>query len=360
MAYGIVNIPGGASVPSHNHKKSEITDFPSSMAPTRHDSTGTSYGAGDGSRYGHVKLSDSTSSNTDATWGIAATPAAVKAAYDLAKKALDTAGGAMDLTEEILHDLFGDTLPDKTLANNNPETIKMVAQLGIGANIWSVGDKIGVAINGTVGLLSLNGTYYAFILGFNHNPTVEGANSIHFQFGKNATGVDIAFVDGDYGIIQVSDGLRMNLEHSNAGGWESSYMRQTICPAFLAVLPAEWQSIITACTKYSDNTGGTSDAVGNMTTTQDKIWLLSEWESFGHHNLANSAEQDYQQQYDYYKNGNSKIKNAHTDISTPCNWWLRSSSLLNAGDFVRVDEVGTSHSYNSNFSFGFAPACMVA
>ena len=53
-------------------------------APIDHSSDDTTYGAGSGSNYGHVKLSDATNSTSGATGGIAATPAAVKAAYDLA------------------------------------------------------------------------------------------------------------------------------------------------------------------------------------------------------------------------------------------------------------------------------------
>ena len=51
-----------------------------SRAPTSHAATTTTYGAGSGTNYGHVKLSDSTSSDSDTDGGIAATPAAVKAA----------------------------------------------------------------------------------------------------------------------------------------------------------------------------------------------------------------------------------------------------------------------------------------
>lgn len=56
-----------------------------SKAPKSHASSDTTYGKGTSSYYGHVKLSDSTSSSSGASsGGIAATPAAVKAAYDLA------------------------------------------------------------------------------------------------------------------------------------------------------------------------------------------------------------------------------------------------------------------------------------
>lgn len=56
----------------------------SSYRPISHASLTTEYGKGTGSNYGHVKLSDSTSSTSSTSDGIAATPAAVKAAYDLA------------------------------------------------------------------------------------------------------------------------------------------------------------------------------------------------------------------------------------------------------------------------------------
>lgn len=68
-------------------------------APTSHASTATTYGIGTSSNYGHVKLSDSTSSTSAASAGIAASPKAVKAAYDLAaSKAPAYTYGTTDLT----------------------------------------------------------------------------------------------------------------------------------------------------------------------------------------------------------------------------------------------------------------------
>lgn len=65
-------------------------DLASGKAPTSHASTATTYGAGSSSKYGHVKLSDSHASTSGASGGIAATPSAVKSAYDLASKAVTT------------------------------------------------------------------------------------------------------------------------------------------------------------------------------------------------------------------------------------------------------------------------------
>lgn len=66
-----------------------------STVPTNHASTATTYGTGSSSNYGHVKLSASTSSTSAESGGIAATPSAVKSAYDLANTANSTANTAL-------------------------------------------------------------------------------------------------------------------------------------------------------------------------------------------------------------------------------------------------------------------------
>lgn len=250
-----------------------------------------------------------------------------------------------------------------TLADNDPSTIKEAAQSGQAANLWSAGDKVPIAVNGKVGSLTINGTYYAFILGFNHNSSIEGGNSIHFQFGKNASGTDIAFVDAGYNQYYSNNAnarFVMNTSNTNSGGWESSYMRNTICPAFLSALPAAWQNVIVACTKYSDNHGGGSDTASYVTATQDKIWLLAEFEVFGTRYYANSAEKNYQKQYDYYKNGNSKVKYQHSNTGTACLWWLRSVHAAHSGGFGLVNAGGSASSGIAYWSLGFAPGFKVA
>lgn len=62
--------------------KLSVTALENYKAPTNHASTNTTYGVGSTSYYGHVKLSNATSSSSGETSGTAATPAAVKAAYD--------------------------------------------------------------------------------------------------------------------------------------------------------------------------------------------------------------------------------------------------------------------------------------
>ena len=81
---GTASYGSGTSYARSNH----VHPTDTSRAPTSHASTATTYGTGTSSNYGHVKLSDSTSSTSGTSGGIAATPSAVKAVYDLANGAI--------------------------------------------------------------------------------------------------------------------------------------------------------------------------------------------------------------------------------------------------------------------------------
>ena len=87
----------------------------------------------------------------------------------------------------------------------------------------------------------------------------------------------------------------MNTTETNINGWKNSYMRQTLMPQFLNLLPDEWQSVITETKKYTDNVGGGSGSIQeNITSTNDKVFLLSEFEIFSTTYYVNSYEKNYQ------------------------------------------------------------------
>lgn len=249
---------------------------------------------------------------------------------------------------------------DPILDNNTPDKIAEAARRGIAKNIWSVGDKVGINLNGTVGSLAINGKYYAFILGFDHNASIEGTNTIHFQFGKTADGTKtIAFVDSQFYTQRSGDYFTMNTTNTNSGGWASSRMRTTLMPQFKAAMPSEWRDIISPCTKYSDNTGGGSDTASYVTATTDDIFLLAVYEVHGTRTYANSKEKDYQQQYSYYANGNNKIFYKYNDTSTTCRWWLRSVGATYADSFCYVNTGGSAYYDYASYSYGFAPGFKV-
>ena len=70
-------------------------------APANHASFGTTYGVATGELYGHVKLSDSTSSQSGVSDGSAATPKAVKDALIEAKNYTDQKTGAVDIASRM-------------------------------------------------------------------------------------------------------------------------------------------------------------------------------------------------------------------------------------------------------------------
>lgn len=254
-----------------------------------------------------------------------------------------------------------------TLNDNDWSVIKSVSDAGQGANYWSIGDRKAVTLNGTVNAWTLsNVTTYAFIIGFNHNATVEGSNRIHFQLAKTALsgGADVCLCDNYYG--NTSGGFRMNTSQSNSGGWASSNMRTAICGTslssysgtILAVIPAELRAVLKSVTKYTNNTGN-STAASAVTATTDYFFLLSEYEVFGSTTYANSNEASKQAQYAYYSAGNSKIKYKHNATSTAAIWWLRSPRASNSHYFVRVNTDGTVVNTGADYSFGFAPGFCV-
>lgn len=259
-----------------------------------------------------------------------------------------------------------------TLNNNEWSVIKSVSDAGQGANYWSIGDRKAVTLNGTVGKLSLsNVTTYAFIIGFNHNASVEGTNRIHFQLAKTALsgGTDVCLCDSSYNSTVSTTGyFSMNSSRTNSGGWASSQMRTNICGTSLssysgtiiAVIPAALRAVLKSVTKYTDNTanGGGSTA-SYVTATTDYFFLLSEFEVFGSISYGNTNEKNKQAQYAYYSAGNSKIKYKHDGTTTAAYWWLRSPFASNSSNFVRVHTDGTVISYTATYSLGFAPGFCV-
>ncbi len=247
----------------------------------------------------------------------------------------------------------------ETLNENDWETIHEVSAAGDAASWWAVGDTKAVVLNGTVGSLSLTSfSIDAFILGFDHNASREGSNLIHFQFGK-VSGTRVALCDSQYGNTGSSMAFRMNTSNTNAGGWEASYMRQTILnsggnpssPAansLLAALPADLRAVLQKVTKYTYNSS-------SVTATEDYLFLLSEFEVQGQITYSYNQEQSYQQQYTYYQSGNSKIAYRHDATGTACWWWLRSPGNMYSNGFCEANTDGSANINHAYYSWGLAP-----
>lgn len=260
------------------------------------------------------------------------------------------------------------TLPTSTLSDNDWATIRQVSSAGQGANYWAVGDMKPITINGKVGNTTFsNLTINVFILGFNHNASREGNNRIHFQIGKIGT-TPVALCDAQYNSGQSGNGyFNWNPNNSNNGGWKSCYKRTTlygnsgtptspVSNSLMAALPSDLRAVMQPVTKYTDNVAnGSGNVQGNVNTTTDYLFDLAEFEVFGTRYYANTYEQNYQLQYDYYKAGNSKVAYKHSAVSTAVWWGLRSPRYNYANYFMIVWTDGSCTSYYATYSGGLRP-----
>ena len=279
-----------------------------------------------------------------------------------ATKSGQTTSGSVNVVSGTTDYTLTLSFVSSTLNDNEWSTIKSVSDAGQGANYWSIGDCKEITLNGTVGALTLsNYTTYVFIIGFNHNASVEGTNRIHFQLAKTALsgGTDVALYDE-------SADFKMNISDTNSGGWSASNMRKSVCGTslssysgtILAVIPAALRTVLKSVTKYTNNTGNSS-AASEVTATTDYFFLLSEYEVCGELIASNANEKSKQAQYSYYSAGNSKIKYNHDETSTAVNWWLRSPAADTLDSFIIVYKYGSASYYPANFSLGFAPGFCV-
>ena len=247
---------------------------------------------------------------------------------------------------------------DPVFDNNSWNAIKKAVNSGTASSYWKVGDRKAVTLNGTVGTKSFSNTItYCYILGFDHNASIEsnGAHALHIGFGASALsgGAYIAYVDSSYDSQDSTSCFNMNTSKTNNGGWNSCQMKSTICPAFKNALPSDLRNNIRAVTKWQNN--------GNSTRGQsssNEIWLLSEMEIFGSAQYSNYTAN--QLQYDFYKgvtgwSAASKIKYKDTSTSKFVEWWERSADSFSSTNFCRVSDGGAAQTVIARWSEGFAP-----
>ena len=222
-----------------------------------------------------------------------------------------------------------------------------------------------------------------YIIGFDHNSSREGTG-ITFGTFKTALsgGTDICLVDSHYNDYSTGGQKWFNMNHSsntNSGGWKGCDLRydvlgstnsnnndagtttatSPISGTLMAALPSDLRAVMKPMNIYTDNTGGGNNTASYVTKSVDYLPLLAEFEIFGTRSYANSAEQNYQQQYQYYKNGNSKVKYRHSSTSSTAWWWERSPRYNYSYYFCYVNTNGYADTTNARNSNGVAPAFRV-
>ena len=244
-------------------------------------------------------------------------------------------------------------VPLNLLANRTLAELQTIIQNGNAASYFKPGDYFDFTMASAVTLdsgdtIAANSTWRAYILGIDHNSTLEGTNRVHFCIGRNTDNVEIAFADH-----------RMNSTNTNSGGWNGSTMKTFLNGTFYNALPTDLKNVITECDKWTNNSGQ-NDTSGAVTSTSQKIWLLSEFEVFGARTYANQYEQNKQSQYDYYKNGNSSARCEHVRGKNLNEWWLRSPCYDKASSFCYTSLFGNLTRENANEKNGVVPCFTIS
>lgn len=224
---------------------------------------------------------------------------------------------SVDVTEAITYtlEISSSDFVSKILGNNSWAKIKKVAQSMRGSSYWAIGDSKGVPISNSSSITGLdsgttliNDTYLACIIGFNHNTQLEGSGLIHFQLYlkvENAHTNNMAWF-----------GFKYNSTNTVAGGWASSYLRNTMFGTSLSqtncllnCFNSNLRSALAPVIKYTDNEGDGTSFDRNISQTIDYLFQPSLKEVFGDISFdnINQYEKNYQQQYEYYTNANNRI-----------------------------------------------------
>ena len=187
-------------------------------------------------------------------------------------------------------------------ADNDWPAIIAACHSGSVPSSWVAGNSKTMTINGA--------SYQVDIIGKNHDTYAAGGTApLTFQLHDC-----------------YAETKAMNSSDTNSGGWKNSAMRTKHLPAILALMPTEVQNGIREVSKKA-SVGGASSTIE---TVSDKLFLLSEVEIFGSTTYSAAGEGT---QYDYYKAGNSKVKNRN---GSKAPWLDRSPFAHNSTSFCTV------------------------
>lgn len=210
---------------------------------------------------------------------------------------------------------------DPVIANNTWEQIIAACHNNEVPETWKVADQKPMTIGGT--------DYLIDIIGKNHDDYADGSGKAPLTFQLHDC----------YKLAKA-----MHSTAANTMGWTQCSMRVEHLPIILKEMPADVQSGIREVNKISSS-GGKKPS---LETTKDNLFLLSEVEVFGSSSNSLSGEGT---QYDYYKAGNSTVKNFN---GSAYDWWERSPTANSTRYYCNVKSTGSSVNSSANVTRGVA------
>ena len=220
----------------------------------------------------------------------------------------------------------------------NPADIQTVVNLGQAPLAWDTGDCTkAIQISGYIAGQEIQGTYNAYILGFDHNQAVEGTNRLHLCFAKTN--------DSNKKAVAFCEVKMSSVATPATTGWKGEPLRADL-QDFFACLPEEWRQVIVPCVK----THNTPDVLKDVETVTDYVWLLSKPEIIKDDSMIS-------RQYEYFANSNSTVRYKSLSLSTAVAWYLR--SLKDATHYDAINNKGAAAAFLSNNVAAIVPCVAV-
>lgn len=243
-----------------------------------------------------------------------AAPSAVRACYDKLYEDIDA----------FFEEQYGIATRRKNIENMTWQEIAEVSAAGEAQKYFKIGDTKDI-------VLYTGERVKAVILGFNHDDLSQNGRATNKTAGITFGLKDL--LDGEY---------EMNEDFGNAGGWKKSKMRNVYMPRFLSLLPAELRGVIKPVVKLTGTGGGSDD----VTSTDDKLFLLSQAEVCGDSTYTADGEGE---QYEYFKDAANVVKRRGSSARI---WWLRSPYLGIGTDFRCIYSTGSVYGSDAHVTYG--------
>lgn len=184
------------------------------------------------------------------------------------------------------------------------------------------------------------------IIGINHDDLADGSGKAGLTFLTTSTNIN----------------SRMNAASTNTGGWEKSELRQQLNSGDIwNLMPSDFQSKVKSVTKLTNNVDA-ADKNAAVTTTTDKLFLLSYSEivetpfsGYGwsdHTWIGNEGTQ-----YEAFKGKVTNNHDVNSAIAFGYPWWERSMAPDSSAYFLIVHGGGDpSSTYSAQYSLCVCPA----
>lgn len=197
---------------------------------------------------------------------------------------------------------------------------------------------------------------YTSYIGSTKEIELTNGQTVHVRLA-NVSGASYDYTDDGstsfvMEFVELYQNAQMNTSNMNNGGWNASYMRDTILPQIYALLPADLKAVIaTVKTKscYSGNSG-------TIVESDDNLFLPADPEVFGTSGYARTEEKNALTRWQYYADNDTadaRIKYLNGSASAS---WMRSPSSGSSNGFCSVDNNGTATTGIAIVNRGVAPA----